>query len=122
MIDAGHGKNTAGRRCLKKLDQKETGEWVLNNRVADALETYLISAGHMTMRVDDTSGKKDVPLATRVRMLMNGRQIILPLFIIMQELMVEQVEVLLCLHIRVFQGKRTEPRKQFISMQLQGLN
>lgn len=68
VIDAGHGKNTAGRRCLKKLDQKETREWVLNNRVADALETYLISAGHMTMRVVDTSGKKDVPLATRVRM------------------------------------------------------
>ena len=48
VIDAGHGKNTADKRCLKSLDQNETREWVLNDRVADALETYLLSAGHAT--------------------------------------------------------------------------
>lgn len=68
VIDAGHGKNTAGKRCLKSLDQNETREWVLNARVADALETYLLSAGHATLRVDDTSGNTDVSLATRVKM------------------------------------------------------
>ena len=68
VIDAGHGKNTSGKRCLKSLDQNETREWVLNARVADALETYLLSAGHTTLRVDDTSGKTDVSLATRVKM------------------------------------------------------
>lgn len=67
MIDAGHGKNTAGKRCLKSLDKNETREWVLNDRVADALETYLKSAGHEVMRVDDTDGSTDVSLAARVQ-------------------------------------------------------
>ena len=67
VIDAGHGRNTAGKRCLKNLDSNETREWVLNARVADALQTYLLSAGHEALRVDDVSGKKDVPLATRVK-------------------------------------------------------
>ena len=26
-ISAGHGYNTAGKRCLKKLDANETREW-----------------------------------------------------------------------------------------------
>ncbi|MBQ8598421.1 MAG: N-acetylmuramoyl-L-alanine amidase [Lachnospiraceae bacterium] len=67
VIDAGHGINTAGKRCLKSLDPNETREWVLNARVADALEIYLQSAGHATLRVDDTSGNADVLLATRVK-------------------------------------------------------
>lgn len=67
-IDAGHGRNTAGKRCLKSIDQAETREWVLNNRAACVLETYLLSAGHETLRVDDTSGNTDVSLATRVKM------------------------------------------------------
>lgn len=67
VIDAGHGKNTAGKRCLKSLDQNETSEWVLNARVAEALEVNLLSARHVTLRVDDTSGNKDVSLATRVK-------------------------------------------------------
>lgn len=67
VIDAGHGKNTAGKRCLKSLDKNETREWVLNDRVADALATYLKSAGHEILRVDDTDGSTDVSLATRVQ-------------------------------------------------------
>ena len=66
-IDAGHGKNTAGKRCPKSLDKNETREWVLNNRVANALETYLKSAGHEVMRIDDTDGSTDVSLAARVQ-------------------------------------------------------
>lgn len=68
VIDAGHGKNTAGKRCLKSLDQNETREWVLNDRVANALETYLLSAGHTILREDDISGNKDVSLSIRVNM------------------------------------------------------
>lgn len=68
VIDAGHGRNTAGKRCLKSLDPNETREWELNARVAKALETYLFGAGHTIMRVDDISGNVDVPLATRVSM------------------------------------------------------
>lgn len=65
-IDAGHGRYTAGKRCLKKLDKNETREWVLNDRIASYLEDYLKSAGHEILRVDDTTGKRDVPLAERV--------------------------------------------------------
>ncbi len=66
-IDAGHGLNTTGKRCLKKLDANETREWVLNDRVADALAKYLQDAGHTILRVDDTDGSSDVSLSTRVK-------------------------------------------------------
>lgn len=65
VIDAGHGMNTPGKRCLKSLDSAETREWFLNDRVADFLALYLISAGHTVKRVDDTTGKTDVSLANR---------------------------------------------------------
>lgn len=65
-IDAGHGLYTAGKRCLASLDPNQTREWVLNDRVADALGVYLQSAGHQIMRVDDTDGSSDVSLAARV--------------------------------------------------------
>ena len=68
VIDAGHGRNTAGKRCQKSLDINETREWTLNDRVAEALAAYLLSAGHQILRVDDTSGNTDVSLATRVDM------------------------------------------------------
>ena len=66
-IDAGHGLNTAGKRCLKALDKNETREWVLNDRIADALAKYLKNAGHTTLRVDDTDGSSDISLANRVK-------------------------------------------------------
>lgn len=65
-VDCGHGLYTAGKRCLKALDQKETREWVLNNRVGVELIRLLESAGHTTMRIDDPTGKIDVSLAERV--------------------------------------------------------
>ena len=40
-IDAGHGRHTAGKRCLKRIDPEETREWVLNSRVADKLQALL---------------------------------------------------------------------------------
>lgn len=64
-IDAGHGLHTAGKRCMKKLDPKETREWVINDRVASALSNFLKSAGHGVRRMDDTTGAVDVPLLTR---------------------------------------------------------
>lgn len=66
-IDAGHGRYTSGKRCLKKLDPSETREWVLNARVADALGAYLTSAGHVIKRMDDTNGSTDISLANRVK-------------------------------------------------------
>lgn len=66
-IDAGHGLNTLGKRCLKKLDSKQTREWTLNDRIADKLERLLVSYNCEVLRTDDTTGAKDVSLANRVK-------------------------------------------------------
>lgn len=65
-LSAGHGKYTAGKRCLKPLDPNETREWVLNDRIADKLEGILANYdGIEILRVDDTTGEEDVTLASR---------------------------------------------------------
>lgn len=66
-LGAGHGINTAGKRCMKALDPKETHEWWLNDRVCDYVESYLKAyEGYTLLRLDDSDdGKDDVPLATR---------------------------------------------------------
>lgn len=64
-IDAGHGINTPGKRCLKSIDKNETREWFLNDRIADRLESLLKAYKCETLRVDDTTGKKDIALAAR---------------------------------------------------------
>ena len=66
-IDAGHGLKTSGKRCLKKLDPKETREWTLNNRVANYVQNYLSIQGIDHIRVDDTTGKTDVSLSARCK-------------------------------------------------------
>ena len=67
VLDAGHGINTAGKRCLKSIDQRETREWTLNDRICDKIQYYLSSyTGYQLLRVDDTTGKKDISLSTRV--------------------------------------------------------
>ena len=67
-IDAGHGINTAGKRLDKALDPTQTREWTLNDRVAryiaEAAKQY---EGVETLRVDDTTGKKDVSLSARCK-------------------------------------------------------
>lgn len=65
-IDAGHCLSTPGKRCLKSIDLNETREWVLNSRVADKLEAILAGYSCQTMRVDDVTGQRDVPLSQRV--------------------------------------------------------
>ena len=67
-LDAGHGKHTAGKRCLKSLDKNETREWVLNNRICTKIQALLSDYdGISVKRVDDTSGKIDVALSTRTK-------------------------------------------------------
>ena len=66
-IDAGHGLHTLGKRCLKKLDSKETREWTLNDRIADKLERLLVSYNCEVLRTDDTTGAKDISMANRVK-------------------------------------------------------
>lgn len=67
-LGAGHGINTAGKRCMKALDPNETREWWLNDRVCDYVESYLKNyEGYVLTRLDDSDdGEENVPLETRV--------------------------------------------------------
>lgn len=63
---AGHYLGTSGKRCPKKLDPNETKEWWLNDRVCDKIEAILANYdGIEILRIDDTTGQKNVPLADR---------------------------------------------------------
>ena len=67
-LSAGHGINTAGKRCDKKLDKNQTREWVLNDRICDKIETKLKAYdGYKLLRVDDTTGKNDIALSKRTK-------------------------------------------------------
>lgn len=66
-IDAGHGRYTPGKRCLKSIDPNETREWVLNSRIADKVQALLSLYDCQTMRVDDTTGETDISEAGRVK-------------------------------------------------------
>lgn len=65
-LSAGHYLYTAGKRCSKSLDPNETREWWLNDRIADRIETLLKDYSSIeVLRLDDTTGKKDVSLKAR---------------------------------------------------------
>lgn len=65
-LNAGHGLYTAGKRCTKALDPNETREWWLNDRIADGIEKILADYdGIEILRIDDTTGKKDISLTSR---------------------------------------------------------
>ncbi|MDE5893804.1 MAG: N-acetylmuramoyl-L-alanine amidase, partial [Acetatifactor sp.] len=66
-LDAGHGMNTAGKRCLKSIDPNETREWWLNDRIADRVQELLTAYDSTVLRVDDTTGAKDISLSARVK-------------------------------------------------------
>ena len=67
-LDAGHGLYTRGKRTLASLDPNETREWYLNDRICDKVEKKLKRYNdYALIRVDDTTGSSDVPLAERVR-------------------------------------------------------
>ena len=67
VLDAGHGMNTPGKRCLKSLDTNETREWFLNQRIVSKVENNLKEYEVEVLRVDDVTGVVDVPLADRTR-------------------------------------------------------
>lgn len=65
-LTAGHYMNAPGKRCLKQLDQNETREWWLNDRIADKVEKLLKGyTGYELIRTDDTTGRKDISLSAR---------------------------------------------------------
>ena len=56
-LTAGHYLGTAGKRCLKALDPKETREWWLNDRIVDKIQKKLSAyEGIEILRTDDTTG------------------------------------------------------------------
>lgn len=66
-LTAGHYKYTAGKRCLKSLDPKETREWVLNARIAEKVEKQLSGyEGYALLRTDDPAGENPISVADRV--------------------------------------------------------
>ena len=63
-LDAGHGINTPGKRCLKSLDPKETREWSLNSRIATKVQNILSQYKDIEiLRVDDPTGNTDIPIS-----------------------------------------------------------
>lgn len=63
-IDAGHGKYTPGKRSPSGI--MEEREWFFNDEVAKAFKKELESyKGVKVVRVDDVTGKRDVPLGER---------------------------------------------------------
>lgn len=66
-LDAGHGLHTLGKRCLKAIDPYETREWLLNDRIADRVQELMAAYNCTVIRVDDTTGVKDISLASRVK-------------------------------------------------------
>lgn len=65
-LNAGHYLGTAGKRCAKSLDPNETREWWLNDRICDKVEAMLADyEGHELLRIDDTTGSKNLELKER---------------------------------------------------------
>lgn len=65
-LNAGHGLYTAGKRCLKSIDPKETREWKLNSRICNKVEAILSDyEGYELIRLDDPTGKVNVTLKKR---------------------------------------------------------
>jgi len=61
VIDAGHGYNTPGKRT-----PDGEREWTFNDKVARAvIQKLAMYKNVQTLRVDDSTGKTDVPLKTR---------------------------------------------------------
>ena len=66
-LGAGHGYNTAGKRCIEELDPNQTREWFMSDRIADEVERDLTTNYDCkVIRLDDTTGKKDISLSKRV--------------------------------------------------------
>ena len=65
-LNAGHGMNTGGKRCLKKFDKNQNREWQLNSRICEKIEEGLSAyTGYSILRLDDRTGAKDVSLKKR---------------------------------------------------------
>lgn len=64
-FDAGHGKYTAGKRSPSGI--MEEREWFFNDKILKNTLNYLKNYDVKTLRVDDTTGEKDISLTQRVK-------------------------------------------------------
>lgn len=64
-LNAGHGYETAGKRCLKALDPNETREYALNKRIADKIEAAL--AGYDGIEVLRIDNGTDISISKRAK-------------------------------------------------------
>ena len=72
-LSAGHYLGNP-KRCHKSLDPNETREWWLNDRIADKLEKLLAEYNDIeVLRLDDTTGKKNVSNEERARIANNWK-------------------------------------------------
>lgn len=73
-LSAGHGASTSGKRIsgytdspYASVDENCVHEWTLNDAVCDEIQARLEAQGIEVLRIDDTTGVSDIPLAERVR-------------------------------------------------------
>ena len=65
-LNAGHGINTKGKRCMAALDKNQTREWWLNARICERIEQKLKNyKDYEVIRLDDPTGVKDISLKKR---------------------------------------------------------
>ncbi|MCL2771959.1 MAG: N-acetylmuramoyl-L-alanine amidase [Oscillospiraceae bacterium] len=64
VFDAGHGLTTGGKRTLNGSNGV-VNEWTMNNNVCNYAKTILADYDVEVYRVDDVTGKTDVPLYER---------------------------------------------------------
>lgn len=65
VLDAGHGLNTSGKQTMNG-SKGVVKEWTLNSNVCNKIQAILKDYDVTIHRTDDTTGKTDVALATRV--------------------------------------------------------
>lgn len=64
-ICAGHYRGTPGKRLPKALDEKETREWVLNDRVVRYIMEEAKNYGMELLRTDDATGNRFIDIPER---------------------------------------------------------
>lgn len=66
-IDSGHGLNTAGKEVPGYMGYGKIKEWTLNDKITRALMNLLKDYNVETLRLDDPTGNKDIPVKDRTK-------------------------------------------------------
>jgi len=66
-IDTGHGLNTAGKEVPAYMGLGKIKEWTLNDKITRTLIDLLEGYDVETLRLDDPTGNKDIPVKDRTK-------------------------------------------------------